>query len=215
MRRLRPVTALVATTCLLSPGLAAAEKGIGGVSIEAMVGGNGEVENDKYKVELGNQKGEIDGGDDDLEGNFGVAAAYNIPMEGGAWTLGPRLAIMTAEGDDSENVIQTVDIGGLVRFFFNEGKWRFFGSSALGATYAKTENDDFDLEVSGFGFHFQAGVGVLGGINESISFVGGLGYLYQSISEMEGEGKIQGGNADLVSEDNKATRFVLSAGVQF
>jgi hypothetical protein len=215
MRRLRPVTVLVATACLLSPGLAAAEKGIGGVSIEAMVGGNGEVENDKYKVELGNQKGEIDGGDDDLEGNFGVAAAYNIPMEGGAWTLGPRLAIMTAEGDDSENVIQTVDIGGLVRFFFNEGKWRFFGSSALGATYAKTENDDFDLEVSGFGFHFQAGVGVLGGINESISFVGGLGYLYQSISEMEGEGKIQGGNADLVSEDNKATRFVLSAGVQF
>jgi hypothetical protein len=130
MRRLRPVTALVATTCLLSPSLAAAEKGIGGVSIEAMVGGNAEVENDKYKVELGNQKGEIDGGDDDLEGNFGVAAAYNIPMEGGAWTLGPRLAIMTAEGDDSENVIQTVDIGGLVRFFFNEGKWRFFGSGA-------------------------------------------------------------------------------------
>jgi hypothetical protein len=215
MRRLRPVTALVATTCLLSPGLAAAEKGIGGVSIEAMVGGNAEVENDKYKVELGNQKGEIDGGDDDLEGNFGVAAAYNIPMEGGAWTLGPRLAIMTAEGDDSENVIQTVDIGGLVRFFFNEGKWRFFGSGALGATYAKTENDDFDLEVSGFGFHFQAGVGVLGSINESVSFVGGLGYLYQSISEMEGEGKINGGNADLVSEDNKATRFVLSAGVQF
>jgi hypothetical protein len=32
---------------------------------------------------------------------------------------------------------------------------------------------------------------------------------------MEGEGKINGGNADLVSEDNKATRFVLSAGVQF
>ena len=54
-------------------------------------------------------------------------------MEGGAWTLGPRLAIMTAEGDDSENVIQTADIGGLVRFFFNEGKWRFFGSGALGA----------------------------------------------------------------------------------
>jgi hypothetical protein len=76
MRRLRPVTVLVATACLLSPGLAAAEKGIGGVSIEAMVGGNAEVENDKYKVELGNQKGEIDGGDDDLEGNFGVAAAY-------------------------------------------------------------------------------------------------------------------------------------------
>jgi hypothetical protein len=215
MQRLHPMSALVATTCLLLPCLAAAGKGIGGVSIEALVGANAEVESDKFKVELGNQKGEFDGGDDDLEGNFGVAAAYNIPMEGGAWTLGPRLAIMTAEGDDSENVIQTVDIGGLVRFFFNEGKWRFFGSGALGATYAKTEIDDIDLEVSGFGFHFQAGVGVLGGINESVSFVGGLGDPYQSISEMEGEGKINGGNADLVLEDTKATRVVLSAGVQF
>ena len=61
MQRLRPMTALVATTCLLSPCLAMADRGIGGISIEALVGGMAEVENDKYKVELGNQKGEIDG----------------------------------------------------------------------------------------------------------------------------------------------------------
>jgi hypothetical protein len=196
---------------LVLAGTAAAE-GIG--TLQALAGGMASGDVDEIEVKAQGQKQTIDGDDEDLESNFGLAATYEFSMSPRI-TLGPRLAFLTSEGDDSENILRTVDIGGIARFFFNDGQWRAFGAAGLGATYVMLKNDDTDLEGSGIGYHVLVGGGVQGDVSDSVGFVAGLYFNYQGISSIEGDAEIRGIKVDAEYKDAVASRMLLAAGITF
>lgn len=207
------VALLMGTVALgLSLSGAAAAEGMG--TVQALVGFMAEGSADEAKVKAQGRTQTFDVDDEDLESNFGLAASYEFEMSP-ALTLGPRLAFMTAEGDDSENITRTIDVGGIGRFFFNPGKWRGFIAGGLGATYVMLKNDDVDLDATGIGFHVLAGGGVQGAVSDSVGFIAGLYFNYQGISSIEGDLKIQGVKVDAEYKDAVASRMLLAAGITF
>lgn len=203
---------------LLAASAAQAE---GGFTVQAMLGLTGETEyDDTFEYKANGQKGKAQFAEDSdtVEGNFGLAGTYEFDMTDRI-TLGPRLAFATGKTDDSELVMRTIDIGGIGRFFFNDGDWRGFGALALGATYAMVKDgeigtQDLDADMSGIGFHVMPGVGLEGKVGTSVSVIGGLYYCYQSVSEIEGDINI-GQKVDATIEDTVLTRVMLLAGVAF
>lgn len=200
---------------------ASAAQAEGGWTVQAMLGLAGDVEYDdtlEYKANGQKRKYPLDDSDR-VEGNFGLAGTYEFGMTDRI-TLGPRLAMSTGKTDDSELVMRTIDLGGIGRFFFNDGDWRGFGALALGATYAMVKDgeigtQDLDADMSGVGFHVMPGVGLEGKVSKSVSVIGGLYYSYQSVSSIEGDLDFLGQKVDATIEDTVFTRVLLLAGVAF
>lgn len=183
-------------------------------TVQGMLGFNAETDYDEGKVKANGQSATFDGDDDDLESNFGLSASYEFAMSS-RLVLGPRLSFMTGEGDDSENTVRTIDIGGIGRFFFNDGSWRGFAALGVGATYGMLTNDDTDLDVGGLGYHFLLGAGVQGDLGSTVGFIGGLYYEYVAIGSVEGDGKSAGVTVDVELDDATVTRPMLMAGITF
>lgn len=201
----------LATVAILAAGAAHAEA-VG--TVQLGLGFSAESEYDEGKVKAGGQTTKFDGDDEDLESNFGVAATYEFFLMPNL-SIGPRLAFMTGEGDDSDNVLHTFDIGGMGRFFFNSGAWRGFAGLGVGATYATLTNDDSDLDGSGIGYHFLLGAGVQGSLTPSVGLIAGLYYEYIGVGSTKGDGKVNGTKVDVELEDGVVTRPMLTAGVAF
>lgn len=201
----------IIATVILAAGAAHAEAT---ASVQLILGFSAETDSDETETKSAGGKVTTDGDDEDLEDNFGVAFAYEFQMSE-RLVVGPRLAFMTGEGDDSENVTRTLDAGGIARYFFNDGTWRGFAGLGAGLTYAMLSNDDVDADGSGVGFHFLLGGGVQGQLSASVGFIGGLYYEYQSVGSIEGDGKVAGTKFDFEVKDATATRPMLMAGVTF
>ena len=184
-------------------------------SVQLNLGFSGDSESDEFKSK---QFDSDDIDNEDLEGNYGLAGAYEFLMTNRI-TLGPRLGFFVSEIDNkAEDKLNTLDIGAYARFFFNDGAWRGFVGAAIGPTFAQIANDDDDDErdLSGFGGHFYGNVGVQGDLGSTVGFIASLGALYQSVGSMEGDYKSGGQELDDAElKDSVATRGVLSAGITF
>lgn len=206
----------VTTALLLAAGAAHAESGI---SVQVVLGTGAEAEVDKIKVKKGGS-GEIKGDDEDLEKNLGVMATWDTPV-GPRFRLGARAAYITAEGDDSEQELWTLDAGVWGRYLIPLKSAEIFIGGAVGPTMAKTEFDiptqggTIDAEFGGFGYHVVAGGGVSFAVSDGISLIGGLFYSYQAVPSMEAEGDVNGVDVELEMEEAVVTRFLLTAGVLF
>lgn len=180
-------------------------------SVQGVLGFNAELEGDKAEVKTaqGSQKQDLD--DEDLESNLGLLATVDFPVRPKI-RLGARLAYITAEGDDSEADITTIDIGGYGRYMFAEVGVKPFINLGLGLTHVKAEQDipNFNEdEFTGFGWHVVAGGGVeaeMGGFN----LIATLNYSRQTASP---EGESDG--ITITFEDSVINRLLLSAGVAF
>jgi hypothetical protein len=194
---------------LLAAGTAqAAPKQFG---IHGILGFSAEVEDDKRKFKQGGVTQTGDGGDEDLESNFGIALTYEVPLQS-RLSVGGRLAYIGAEGDDSDADYRTFDGGGWIRFRFADGPIQPFAAGGLGATYVTTDGEQqgVDVEASGIGWHILLGGGVTYSLG-SVDLLGGLMYERQAIPEAEGEA----GSADITFEDVVLSRILLVAGAMF
>lgn len=180
-------------------------------SIQGALGFGAEADNDE--VEFGNNT--VDGDDEDLESNFGLIAGADWQVGPPGLRIGGRFGLMTAEGDDTENEYLTVAPGVGVRYAFILGDFAPFAGGGAGVTYARVEFDDFDGEVSGFGWHLFITGGLEYAINDSFGLIGTLTYTRHAVDpegEVEGQG---GGDIDVEIKDGVISRMLFAAGVTF
>lgn len=182
--------------------------------VQALLGFDGKAEYDK--VEVDGQTLDRNGSDT-LEGNFGLQVTYDQPAAD-QWRIGGRLAFMTSETDDTNDVVTTVDAGLWVRYVFSKGDIKPFAAAGAGLTWVSFAPDEdgvpFEVDsLTGFGWHIMGGLGVEVPAGGS-AFTAGL-YLSRQEADVEGEVTAGALSADATYEDGLVSRFLLAVGMGF
>lgn len=200
--------ALAAAALAPLPGDALADTGL---EAQALVGVRGEAEADQMSCQSG-CTGSVSLDDEDLEGNYGIAATYERKL-GPRVRLGARASYLTGEGDDTEQELSTIGGGVWARYLFPMNSVTFHLAGDVGPSYFTSEvmvlGSKMDFE--GVGFHALAGAGVSARLADGVEFRGGVYYSYEAAGSLEAEE--QGVNIEV--EDLVATRFLITAGVGF
>jgi len=153
--------------------------------LQLHVGMSGEAETEDFQIDGGNALpwGE---GQEDLEDQFGLSG-YIVSLLSPHVGLGGRVAYLTADGEDTNNDYDTIDLGPWLRLQILSGPIRPFFDVGAGVSHVWAENDSDEWDAKGFGWHLMLGGGVNFSVSQSVSLHPALYYGYQSFPGVEGE----------------------------
>lgn len=211
---MRTACSLAFATVILAPLALAADAHAGtGLEVEAILGVNGEVEADQMSCKSG-CTGTQALDEEDLEGNFGVAATYERAVRP-QLRIGGRASYLAGEGDSSEQELSTIGGGVWARYLFpvSTDKVTLHLAADLGPTYMMTEAMvlGVKMDFAGVGFHALVGAGVSAKIADGLEFRGGVYYSYESVGSIEADES----GVVIEVEDMVATRVLITAGLGF
>jgi len=196
-------------------GLAALLSGVNAhaqsFGLQLHLGMNGEVEQDDIESEnaLLALLGE---GEEDLEDQLGVSG-YILSFLGPHLGLGGRVAYLTADGEDSNDDYNTVDLGPWLRLRILTESVRPFVDLGLGVSHLWASNDSNDWDATGFGWHLMLGGGVNFSVSQSVSLHPAIYYGYQSFTGVEGEWHGPANDVDF-EVDGAIDRLLFTAGIE-
>ncbi len=179
--------------------------------LQLHIGINGEVERDDIQSEsaLVELLGE---GEEDLEDQFGVSG-YIVSFLGPHLALGGRVAYLTADGEDSNDDYDTIDLGPWLRLQILTGPIRPFLDVGVGVSHLWASNDTNEWDATGFGWHLMLGGGVNFSVSQSVSLHPALYYGYQSFPGAEGEWHALATNVDF-EVDGTLDRLLFTVGIE-
>ena len=205
MKRLAPALVLLLT---------APAQADHGVTVQLLLGFGAEADVDSVETRSNGVSQSADGSDEDLEGNVGIQAMWDMALQRDL-RAGGRLAYVVAEGDDTNTDYSTYDLGGFGRYFFTVGEHRPYLAAAAGLTRIHADADSGSIdEFSGWGIHVVLGGGVEIALSNEIDLALSLYYSYQRGSP-EGETGSGLGHFEVELEDSVATRWYLAVGAAF
>jgi hypothetical protein len=151
----------------------------------------------------------------DLDGNFGVAAFYLFEL-GSGMGLGPRLAFVSAETDQLDETVNVFDLTAVFRYAFATPSVIPYLDLGLGLSYGTSEFELFaqQLDTSGVGFHLLLGGGVMFEVADAVALGGGLYFQAHSFPSFQGDGQILFVNYEVEYQAN-ITRFLFAVAAQF
>jgi hypothetical protein len=151
---------------------------------------------------------------EDLEDNLGIAVFYLFEL-GSGMGLGPRVAFVSSETEQTNTTVNVFDLTALFRYAFQTPSVIPYLDLGVGASFASSEvNLGAMIDTDGIGFHLLGGAGVMVEVADPLALGGGLYVQWHNFPSLKGEGPTAFGTTELEYQAT-ITRFLFAVAGQF